>query len=73
MTNWATGEVRQVKYVPKDEIVAHLADGWYFPNGIVETMRGHHGAYSALMERCLKAEPQSPPLNEPAKPQAGHG
>lgn len=41
----------QVAYVPLDRFVLWLAQGWRFSGHVVEPMRGHHGAFSCLMER----------------------
>lgn len=57
-----------MRYVRLDLFLPYLADGWRFASWVVEPMGGPHGFWSVLMERD-----QSPPLNEPAKPQAGHG
>jgi hypothetical protein len=39
------------RYVPVNGFLAYLAEGWEFPEMVVEPMDGHHGHYSVIMIR----------------------
>ena len=47
----AAGQDVLLAYVPLNSFLVWLAQGWRFAGLVVEPMRGHHGAYSCMMER----------------------
>jgi hypothetical protein len=50
------------RYVPHDQLIAHLAQGWQVSDDLADT---HHGRHASLCRWPGEGEPPA----EPAKPQ----